>query len=602
MTLLRRDFAAPLRRFPLPLLFLALATGLFIAADRLVAEPETSASGGDLVWLAWGCLGAALLAVAGRLLAESGRDGPVSRIAFEGIGPLLLVAAVHFRELAWVEPMPLFFASILWAALAGALGGPRGEARCWWLTHRAATTALIALFGLGVVLAGLLAISGSLSLLFGIDIEEVVTRYLIPFAGAFLAPAYWLSTIPHPAGFEAEADSVPDFVSRALGFLAQFVLTPFLFLYSLILFAYAVQIAIEGALPEGRIGWMVLSYLTVGAANWLLLYPAFVRDSRMAVLFRRSWFWLTLVPLGLFALAVYVRIEAYGFTPERVFLVAGGSWAAGLALAFLTGLCRDIRLIPGLAIVLLVAVSVGPLNFDAVAIRDQSARLTAALTAANWSAEGQAPEWTEDTADRAESAFLFLRGEGRLDAVAPFLAERGLTVAEPFSRVDIALLRLPERGTDAGYVRLSATTPAAPVDMTGTPHYLGRFSLDAETAVSAGPYELRLDGSRVVLTRGGAEADAVDLVAWAERQDADGGSILDPVVALTDADTQIRLVVEQLSMNLRDESEDAGAVAVSGLAFAASAMPLAARQIGGDAIAAPAGETGAEAAEPGARP
>src|SRR5690606_18803673 len=144
---------------------------------------------------------------------------------------------------------------------------------------------------------GMVAIERSLSVLFGLEASDLFYRWVLPFTGLFLTPVYWLSTLPRVANVPPSETENADFTSTAIGFLGQFILVPLLLIYAAILLAYTVQIVITRELPQGMIGWMVLGFVVTGAGTWLVLHPRFMREKPLVRLFRRLWFWLTLVPL-----------------------------------------------------------------------------------------------------------------------------------------------------------------------------------------------------------------------------------------------------------------------------------------------------------------
>ena len=186
---------------------------------------------------------------------------------------------------------------------------------------------MLAVAAICLAFAGAVAIYFALVTLFGIKMDWLA-HYVLIIAACLVAPVYWLSTIPRLGDYDSKRLTQPDFVSQAMGFLGQFILVPILSAYALILLAYAVQIIVLRQLPQGRLGWMVLAFVTAGAATYLVVYPAFMRQRLAVRLFRRWWFWLTLIPLALVAIAIATRLGAYGWTSERVLLVAGGVWAA----------------------------------------------------------------------------------------------------------------------------------------------------------------------------------------------------------------------------------------------------------------------------------
>ncbi|HHS82163.1 MAG TPA: DUF4153 domain-containing protein, partial [Devosia sp.] len=359
---------------------------------------------------------------------------------------------------------------------------------------------------------------------FSLRTGSVIYNYLLPFTALFLAPLYWLTTLPAPGDYSSRELENPDFLSRAVGAIAQYVVTPFLFLYALILFVYGVRILLTWSLPSGVLGWMVLGFCIVGAANWLLLHPAFTRGNRLVRLFRAIWFWLPLFPLALFAVGVWVRISAYGLTPDRMGLVAGGMWAGLLALIFLTRRYADIRLVPGLAALVLIVFSVGPWNFLNGPGLQQALRLQGALADVQTSGEAGTPpfRWNEQSAGTARGAIDYLlQAPDDRQRLSGILKEAGVSLQqESLSRQEIfkALgLNDPEI-VPLTFVRYLSRPRHTPIDVSATPYSYGRVRIytggskemtDLTFAIVEG--ELTVEGpSRVPTT--------INLVDWLDRQ------------------------------------------------------------------------------------
>lgn len=113
--------------------------------------------------------------------------------------------------------------------------------------------------------------------------------------------------------------------------IIQFVLSPALMIYTAILYAYAVQIALLGELPKGMVANLVMPYLAVGLGIYCL--QILCDKSRWATFFR-AFPYLSLLPLVLLWFALYQRIEAYSWTEARIYLVAI-STALSLSYLFL---------------------------------------------------------------------------------------------------------------------------------------------------------------------------------------------------------------------------------------------------------------------------
>lgn len=479
------DFVQTWQRFPLAITMAALNAAIVIGAinDQTWLQHE--------VWgrAAFGFATGAVLAVAGVYFAESRPEATRWSVVLKYLLPLGAVALFEVTDVAWFVPYALPAIAILWLSvspftrIANGVEREAQQSRFWIINHQALATAAIAAGAFGIIALGFLVIERSLSLLFGFEAGSFFYKWLLPFTGLFLSPVYWLSTLPKLSEIDASAAERPEFIGKAVGFLGQFVLVPMLFIYALILLAYTAQIIVTQRLPEGMIGWMVMGFVIVGAATWLVLHPPFMRDKPLVKLFRRLWFWLTLVPLGLFFFAVWVRVDAYGFTPERMLLAAGGVWAAVLAVIFL--LRRgDIRVIPGLAAVLLLVLSIGPWNYAHLPLQQQSGRLDALVMNAgvDKSLSPPRPGWSGEEIAQARGImdYLVTTREGR-EATRRVMSKYGVTWD---SDRDGSYVVLEALGLDPddGYGMPRYTTRwrsavTTPVPVADTPFYLQPVSI-----------------------------------------------------------------------------------------------------------------------------
>ncbi len=448
----------------------------------------------------------------------------------------------------------------------------------------------MALFGLCLIWLGLWAIQASLSRLFGLNVEDLFGKWIMPLVGGFLTPVYWLSTLPTADEVERDAAGEPDFLSRAIGFIGQFLLIPFLLIYSAILLAYAVQSVVTWQIPVNTVGWMVLGYAIAGAATWLVVFPRFMRDRWLVRVFRRLWFWLTLLPIALYSLAVFIRVDAYGLTDQRVLLVAGGVWAVVLTLAFLVRR-GDIRLIPGLAAAILLILAIGPWNLRNLPIAQQSARLDALLSLPGKEGASFPPAWTTAQALQAMRIMRFLDYGGRQSGSSPFVQDRDV-LADILAAHGVTLNSTPgDRVTAAvgllGYGGATEASPpvswpvwndlvrvpmASPVDVRDTPASLGPISLFVDQRAAIPGHFMRLDGTdslAIASAPGGPIVQKIELSEWVAKQathfgSGDGGqgaSIVEPWIDFELGDIRYRLVVDALTLRLDGQ----GAPAITSL-------------------------------------
>lgn len=545
------DIAQTVRRFPFAIVLLAIATILLIGlvSEYLNEGDET------YIRLTLGLFTGALFATAGQIWSErTGRPKALQAVIIYLI-PVLVAAAMQLRTFEWVMPWPLFPIAFLWMSIAGFTEPGKPEARetlqnqFWWINHRAVSTAVLATIGFAIIALGLTAIERSMSLLFGISSEKLFYAYLLPFTGMFLTPVYWLSTIPRLEDYAPTELEHPDFLSRAIGFLGQFVLVPLLLAYSAILLAYAIQILLNWALPEGTLGWMILGYLVIGAATWLVLHPPFMREKQVVKIFHRFWVWLTIVPLVLYAIAVFTRVDAYGLTEERILLIAGGVWGALLTLAFLTRRFADIRLIPALAAIIFLFLSIGPWNIHNLAVSDQANRFTRALDAAGWRGDSQTPAWTSEQANTARSALNYLTQQDQTSRATAALTARGLDPMKlpPDSYLLAEVLHLPATGdnSDIQGIYYQIEYPRPPVNLGVTNIYLGDVSPSADYPSHLPNLDMYLSDDQLIIKSGEQEIAKGSISDWvtAQGQVGTNRTIVAPLLTLQGTRGQFNLLI-----------------------------------------------------------
>ncbi|MFD1944186.1 DUF4153 domain-containing protein [Paradevosia shaoguanensis] len=542
------DLIATLRRFPFTSLLLLCTTAAILAMLNEFVSISDEFSWRVIGGLATG----AVFATAGVLFHESRPEARIAGLLLGYVVPLAAIALFQVTDADWFVPWALPVISILWLSVSAFTRRDTPleteQQRFWWLNHQAAATALIAAVAFLLIALGLAAIERSLSILFGLESQDFFYRWVLPVIAFLFTPLYWLATIPRLDAFDPQSLRQPDLIARATGFLGQFVLTPLLLAYALILLAYTLQIIVTQSLPQGMLGWMVLGFVTTGAATWLLLYPPFMRERLLVRIFRRAWFWLTVIPLLLYAVAVGVRIGAYGLTPDRMMLVMGGIWAGLLTLLFL--LRRgDIRFIPGLAGAILLLFSFGPWNFERLPISSQAAVLDALLTKGGVTGPNAKPDWTPEEGARATSAmsYLFYSPAGERD-LQRILAAHGVTYTPSGRGLDQLLEEIgADTAPDAapGYIN-AARDPAQFIDIAATPYLVGRVATYVAGNPELAGLAFKLEAQTLTVSSATGGSTAIDLISWLGRNDRE--VLVDPVIDFTLGSARYRYVIEMATL------------------------------------------------------
>ncbi|MBT8462466.1 MAG: DUF4153 domain-containing protein, partial [Gemmatimonadetes bacterium] len=183
---------------------------------------------------------------------------------------------------------------------------------------------------------------------------------------------FFISGIPEDLeALDRRADYPP-----ALKVLGQYILSPLVTVYLLIITAYLGRILITRVWPSGWIGYLVSSVAVAGILSLLLLYPIEEREENRWVRSYARWFYIGLIPANvMLLLAIWKRIQQYAITEPRYFLVILSLWLAGISLFYAFSRSRNIKVIPATLALLAIVTFAGPWSAYAVSRRSQTARL-----------------------------------------------------------------------------------------------------------------------------------------------------------------------------------------------------------------------------------
>jgi uncharacterized protein DUF4153 len=414
------DLSAAASRFPLAVLIAGLLTFYRLNHD-LARDVDLRIIGALVASFMW--------TVAVDFYVESSARSFAARVVLwiAGIAAIALLFYLFWE--IWVSPHLLLGSLLILVGLAGYLGGRASNETFWLFNHRLWLGAALALVGAVLFAAGLVAITETLKLLFGLTPPAHAHEHIISLSLCFVAPVSFLAFAPQSFTDPITAREEGDFTMRAAAALVKFVLVPLLLVYTAILYAYAVKIVLAWELPKGTLGGMVVGYLLIGAATLLVGYPSRETGGPHVRFFWRYWVELTALPVVLLFIAVGRRIADYGVTEQRYLMVLVGVWALILAaLRALRGGNFDLRLVPGVLAFLMFAASFGPGGAVGFSVMSQKQQLAELLTAKGMLVDGKivprgegAPENPLGTdAWRARSIEWYLNTHRALHLLAPW--------------------------------------------------------------------------------------------------------------------------------------------------------------------------------------
>ncbi|RYZ46704.1 MAG: DUF4153 domain-containing protein [Sphingobacteriales bacterium] len=270
----------------------------------------------------------------------------------------------------------LLIAAHLLVASAGFIG--RGSTHGFWQFNRHLLLRIITggIFS-GALFAGLAGALAAADALFKLDVPEVNFFRLFFWIAGMFNTLFFLAGLPqNPEALESDEE-----YPKVRKIFTQFVLLPLVVVYLLILLAYEGKIVARWELPIGWVSNLVIAYGVVGILSLLLVYPIRTREGNSWIgLFSRAFFFLLLPLIALMFVAIITRLNDYGFTEPRVFVLALALWLSIIALYFLLRPNGDIRLIPVSLAAMAIMLTAGPVSAFNISLRSQQNRLTRLLS------------------------------------------------------------------------------------------------------------------------------------------------------------------------------------------------------------------------------
>lgn len=418
------DVGAAVRRFPLAALIAAIFTLLHLADVDKIFNLGSDA----LMRVSFGLGAAFLLSVAISLHAERTEwAGPVS-FGAKILGFALIATLYAFPLVFSFQPQLFFLGCAVLCGLAPYPGLSRTNAAFWQFNHHLWLGAGLALVGAVLFSGGLSLIVETLELLFEFELPRSIHENIWILGFGLIAPLNWLSLTPRDFDADVPEGEQEEFTSNAVAVIVKYILVPLLLVYTAILYAYAVKIALDGALPKGRLGPMVLAYGAIGSLTVLFAWPTRKTGGPLVKFFWRHWFWLTLGPVALMFLAACKRIDQYGLTEERYLVLLAGIWLVAMAIWHLfSRRARDIRILPASLCLFLLLSSFGPWGAVGLSVSSQKSELAQLLEANGRLKDGRVV--TLETAlpreegNRAASIIRYLQRHEQLDALSGWFAD-----------------------------------------------------------------------------------------------------------------------------------------------------------------------------------
>jgi len=402
-------------RFPMTIVFLAsLSTVMF-----LIIEDYSSLDIDLLSRYMFAGIFGAFLATTVRFMMER-YENLKNSFLFYGLTILLTIGYFYFMTDDKVDnKMLIHLLVISFALFAAYLYLPSSKNALNFgnvaLAHfKSAFTAI--LYGI-VLYVGIAAIIGAIDiLLYDVDYKSYAHAANIIFI--FFTPLYYLSLLPKFNSRDENDDAKKEIsftYPRFLDILVSYITIPLITAFTAVLIIYFIKILATGVWPVGQVGPMVLGY---SAAGYFIYILSSNLNNKFSELYRKL-FPLILIPLVVMQMvSSYIRIDAYGITESRYYVVLFGIFSIVCALVLIFDKKKNPNTIVLLSAVFALMSIIPPVDAFTVSKNSQERRLTEILNRNNMIVDGEIVKKTDlSTDDMFEITNIsnYMYGMGYLD-------------------------------------------------------------------------------------------------------------------------------------------------------------------------------------------
>ena len=294
-----------------------------------------------------------------------------------------LIAAFVFNlseKITFIEGLQLFVLSIslhLLVSFSGFIPKKYNQEEFWEFNKQLFIRIITAGIYSSVLYIGLALAITAITKLFNVEFyDEIYGDLFVIIAGLFNT-IFFLAGVPETNNVDSPMKlSYP----KGLKNFTQYVLLPLISLYLVILISYEIKILVTLSLPVGWVSYLVLVFAVFGILSFLLIHPIAKETGNLWMRTFSRWFYYLLVPLlGLLFWAILYRINLYGFTHERYYVLLLSIWLSVVVAYFIIQKQPKIKFIP-ISMCLFGLLSIaGPQSADSISKQSQLSRFKSYL-------------------------------------------------------------------------------------------------------------------------------------------------------------------------------------------------------------------------------
>lgn len=313
------------------------------------------------------------------------KDNLIRFISSIGFGAIIILFVFNFsdkiKQTEFYQFYSLNIALHLLVSFAAFVNKKHNQDHFWEFNKQLFIRILTAALYSIVLYSGLALALLAVHNLFNIELYDKIYFHLFLFIAGIFNSIFFLSGIPETNNPSETLElKYPDGLKK----FTQYVLIPLISIYLVILIGYEIKIILSFSLPVGWVSNLILVFAVFGILSLLLIYPIAHHAENLWIRTFNKWFYYLLVPLlVLLYWAILYRIELYGITHERYYVLALSIWLTLLVLYFIIKKEPKIMFIPISMCLIALCTFIGPQSADSISKNSQLNRLENYLSQKN---------------------------------------------------------------------------------------------------------------------------------------------------------------------------------------------------------------------------
>ena len=385
----------------------------------------------------------------------------------------------------------LIFATHAFVAVAPFSG--KNELQGFWQFNQIILFRLInSLFYTVVLYAGFSIALAALEHLFGVNVPGRRYFELYVFFIFIFNTGYFLAGIP----MDLDSLDASTVYPKILKIFAQYILSPLLLVYFIILYAYIIKILFAWSWPQGWVSALILGFSSIGFLSLLLLYP--LRNTVENEWIRKAWRWFFYIMIPLIIMlpmAANRRISQYGLTESRAIICVLALWLACMVVYFLISKNKNIKIISASLCLFALFFSCGPWSIFVISENSQVERLKMILQRNSILVHDKITKdhkpLSHGDVGQINSIILYLHEMHGYDKIQPWFSEKlqkdsvslGTISLEPSSIADKMGVAFDYRGFRTEESGITYATTEEVIDVKGYDAIIPNIIIDTNHAI-----------------------------------------------------------------------------------------------------------------------